>query len=76
VRLRGAIRSCCDRAAFRGGEAAKRSLRAHHCSLGKVKKAFSSKVKKGRVISQKPKAGRHLRHGAKVNLTVSKGKKS
>jgi hypothetical protein len=57
-------------------KAAKRSLKAHHCSLGKVKKAFSSKVKKGKVISQRPKAGKHLKHGAKVNVTVSKGKKS
>jgi beta-lactam-binding protein with PASTA domain len=57
-------------------KAAKRSLKAHHCSLGKVKHAFSKKAKKGRVISQKPKAGKHLHNGAKVGVTVSKGKKS
>jgi hypothetical protein len=56
-------------------KAARRSLTTHHCSMGKVKHAFSKKVKKGRVISQKPKAGKHLSHGAKVNVTVSKGKK-
>jgi beta-lactam-binding protein with PASTA domain len=56
-------------------KAARRSLKAHACSAGKVKHAFSSKVKKGRVISQKPKAGRHFKHGAEVNVTVSKGKK-
>jgi PASTA domain len=32
-------------------------------------------VKKGKVISQKPKAGKHLKHNAKVSVTVSKGKK-
>jgi hypothetical protein len=56
--------------------AAKRSLKSHHCTLGKVKHAFSSNVKKGKVISQKPKAGKHLKHNAKVSVTVSKGKKS
>jgi Uncharacterized protein conserved in bacteria len=54
--------------------AAKRALKAHSCRVGKVKQAFSSKVKKGRVVAQKPKPGKHLRHGAKVALTVSKGK--
>jgi beta-lactam-binding protein with PASTA domain len=55
--------------------AAKRALKAHACTTGKIKHAFSSKVKKGRVISQKPKAGKHLKHNAKVGLTVSRGKK-
>ena len=53
--------------------AAKRALRAHSCSAGKIKQAFSSKVRAGRVISQSPKAGTHLKHNARVNLTVSKG---
>jgi beta-lactam-binding protein with PASTA domain len=55
--------------------AAKHALKAHFCAAGKVKEAFSRKVKKGRVISEKPKAGTHLRHGGKVGLTVSEGKK-
>jgi hypothetical protein len=53
---------------------AKRTLKAHSCRVGKVKQAVSSTVKKGRVISQKPQRGKHLRHGGKVALTVSKGK--
>jgi hypothetical protein len=57
-------------------KAAKRALKAHSCSLGKVKRGFSSKVKKGRVISQRPKPGRHLSHGAKVSLVISKGRRS
>ncbi|MFL6228084.1 MAG: PASTA domain-containing protein, partial [Pyrinomonadaceae bacterium] len=57
-------------------KAAKRALRTHSCSLGRVKRAFSSRVKKGRVISQRPKAGRHLKHGAKVRLVISKGRRS
>lgn len=55
--------------------AAKRVLKAHACTAGKIKHAFSGKVKKGRVIAQKPRKGTHLRHNGKVRLTVSKGKK-
>jgi len=55
--------------------AAKRAIKAHNCSVGKIKHSFSSKVKKGRVISQKPKPGKRLKHGAKVNLVVSKGRR-
>jgi pro-kumamolisin-like protein/PASTA domain-containing protein/IPT/TIG domain-containing protein len=52
---------------------AKRALKAHFCSAGKIKQAFSSTVTAGHVISQSPKAGTHLRHNGKVSLTVSKG---
>jgi hypothetical protein len=54
--------------------AAKRALKAHFCRPGKIKHAFSKKVKKGRVISQKPKPHSHLKHNGKVSLSVSKGK--
>jgi hypothetical protein len=56
--------------------AAKRSIRKAHCSPGKVTRAFSKSVKKGRVISQKPKPGKKLAAGSKVKLKVSKGKKT
>jgi hypothetical protein len=55
-------------------KAAKRAIRAHACTTGRIKHAASRTVKKGRVISQKPKPGRRLKHGAKVNLVVSKGR--
>lgn len=51
---------------------AKRALKSHDCSLGRVKYAFSSRVKRGRVISEKPRAGRHLKHGAKVGLVLAR----
>jgi hypothetical protein len=54
--------------------AAKSVLTQAHCTLGKVTKKFS-KVKKGRVIVQRPKSGTNLAAGAKVNLVVSRGKK-
>jgi uncharacterized delta-60 repeat protein len=56
--------------------AARRAIVKAHCSVGKVTRAFSSKVKKGRVISQKPQAGKRLGAGSKVKLMVSKGKKA
>jgi PASTA domain/Divergent InlB B-repeat domain len=54
--------------------AAKRALKSHACTVGKVRRMSSRKIKKGRVISEKPKAGARLRHGAKVNLVVSRGR--
>jgi hypothetical protein len=54
---------------------AKKTLSAHSCRAGKIKHAFSKKVKKGHVVSQRPKAHKRLAHNAKVNLVVSKGKK-
>lgn len=53
---------------------AKSALTHAHCAAGKITRKFS-KVKKGRVISQKPKAGTHLSAGSKVNLVLSKGKR-
>lgn len=54
--------------------AAKRALKARSCRAGKVRHVASGR-KKGRVVAQKPRPGRHLRHGAKVRLTVSEGRK-
>jgi serine/threonine-protein kinase len=54
--------------------AAKRVIKSRHCSVGKIKRAASRKVKRGHVISQKPRPGSRLRRGAKVNLVVSRGR--
>jgi hypothetical protein len=56
--------------------AGKQAIRTAHCSVGKVTRAFSARVKKGRVISQKPKPGTKLAAGSNVKLKVSKGKKT
>jgi len=55
--------------------AARLALRRAACTVGKVKRAYSKKVKKGRVLSQKPRPGAQLPAGTKVNLVISKGKK-
>ena len=44
-----------------------------HCKVGKVRKKFSRRRKKGKVIAQKPKAGKTLPANSKVRLTVGKG---
>jgi beta-lactam-binding protein with PASTA domain len=54
--------------------AAKKSLKAAGCKVGKIK-SKKSKKKKGRVIAQGRKAGSKLPAGATVPLTVSKGPK-
>jgi PASTA domain/Divergent InlB B-repeat domain len=54
---------------------ARHLLGLRHCTLGKVKRAISRKVKKGHVISQRPRPGSRLKHGARVNFVVSKGKR-
>ena len=52
--------------------AAKAAIRKAFCSVGKIKLVASSKAK-GRVVSQKPRHGRHLKQHAKVALAVSRG---
>jgi hypothetical protein len=55
--------------------AARRAITHSACAVGKIGRAFSSTVKKGHVVSQRPKAGKKLAYHARVSLVVSKGKK-
>jgi uncharacterized delta-60 repeat protein len=55
--------------------AAKKLVRRADCSVGKVRRASSATVKKGRVIAQKPTPGAKRHPHSKVKLKVSKGKK-
>ena len=55
--------------------AAKRGLAAAHCKAGKVTRKYSSKVKKGRVISQDEPPGTRLAPGTTVDLVVSRGRR-
>jgi len=55
--------------------AAKRKLARVNCRAGKIRRAYSKQVKKGRVLSQKPEFGAVRPGGAKVNLTVSAGRR-
>ena len=53
--------------------AAKAALSKASCKTGKVTRAKSRRIKKGRVISSKPKAGTSRPNGAAVALVVSRG---
>jgi hypothetical protein len=56
-------------------KAAEHALTKAHCKLGRITRKYSKEVRRGRVISQKPKPGRHGPMSARVNFTVSKGRK-
>jgi PASTA domain len=47
-------------------------LAAHKCRLGKVTRVHAKPKKRGLVVSQSPRAGRHLRAGAKVSVRIGK----
>jgi Divergent InlB B-repeat domain/PASTA domain len=54
-------------------KAAKVALKQAFCSVGTVKTAPSSQVKKGQIIAQQPKHGKRLKQHAKVSLIVGTG---
>jgi beta-lactam-binding protein with PASTA domain len=54
---------------------AKARVAAGHCRTGTVTRAKSRTVAKGKVISQRPKAGTKLASGAKISLVVSRGRR-
>jgi uncharacterized delta-60 repeat protein len=45
------------------------------CRLGRVERAYSRTLGKGRVVSQRPRAGARLAELAKVDLVVSRGRR-
>jgi hypothetical protein len=53
---------------------AKRTLARANCRVGKIRRAYS-RLKRGRVIREKPRAGTVLPKGSKVNLVVSLGRR-
>jgi PASTA domain/Divergent InlB B-repeat domain len=52
---------------------ARAAITKAHCKVGKVTRKASSARKKGKVIGQSPKAGKQMRNGARVNVTVGRG---
>jgi alpha-tubulin suppressor-like RCC1 family protein len=52
---------------------ARRALAKAHCAVGSVRRVYSARVPAGRVLSQRPRHGRRLAFGARVNLVVSRG---
>jgi subtilisin family serine protease len=54
---------------------AKRSLAKRGCAMGRVSRAYSRRVRRGRIVSQRPGPGLRLRRGAKVAVVVSRGRR-
>jgi uncharacterized delta-60 repeat protein len=54
---------------------AKAKLSGAQCRLGKVRRAYSPRVRKGRVISQRPGPRARLAERAKVDLLISRGRR-
>ena len=55
--------------------AGRRKLAASHCRLGSVKRTYSRRVARGRIISQRPRAGTELSDRGKVSVVVSRGRR-
>jgi hypothetical protein len=55
--------------------AARHAIRSHNCTVGKITHAASSAIRKGRVVSQKPRPGKRLRRRARVSVVVSRGRR-
>jgi hypothetical protein len=54
---------------------ARRQLAAKRCALGRVTRAFSAKVRKGKIISQSRRPGTRLARGTKVAVRLSRGRR-
>jgi subtilisin family serine protease len=54
---------------------AKRALAKRGCRVGRVTRAFSRRVRRGRVVAQRPGPGLRLRRGTKVAVVLSRGRR-
>jgi peptide/nickel transport system substrate-binding protein len=54
---------------------ARRMLRAKRCALGRVTRAYSAKVRTGRIIRQSRRPAARLPRGTRVNVVVSRGRR-
>jgi hypothetical protein len=54
---------------------ARHIILARHCTVGRIRRAYSKRIKKDRVISQKPKPSTLLPNHGKLGLIVSRGRK-
>jgi beta-lactam-binding protein with PASTA domain len=51
---------------------AETKIRKAHCRTGKVTRRRVARARRGKVISQRPRAGRRLANGGRVNLVVGR----
>lgn len=55
---------------------ARQTIIAAHCRVGRITRRYSKTIRKGRVLSQARAAGRRLPNGARINLVVSRGRRT
>jgi subtilisin family serine protease len=53
---------------------AKRALVKKGCRLGRISRTYSRRVRRGRIVAQRPRPGLRLRRGAKVAVVLSRGR--
>jgi PASTA domain len=54
---------------------ARRMLAARRCALGRVTRAYSAKVRRGRIVRQSRRPGIRLPRGTRVHVVVSRGRR-
>jgi beta-lactam-binding protein with PASTA domain len=52
---------------------ARSKIARSHCAVGSVRHRTSTAGKKGKVLSQTPRPGKRLKHGARLSLAVGTG---
>jgi beta-lactam-binding protein with PASTA domain len=50
-------------------------LRSRRCAIGRVRRTYSAKIKKGKIISQARRPGIRLARGTRVNVLISRGRR-
>jgi hypothetical protein len=70
-----ARRCLVPRVVHRSLRTARRAIVRAHCRVGRVRRAYSRRVRRGLVLTQTPRPGRRLRNGARVSLVVSRGRR-
>ena len=75
VAVRRTVSAVCVVPSLKGRTvvAARKALAARKCALGGVRRKYSSKVKRNRIVAQSRRAGARLPRGTKVNVVVSRG---
>jgi subtilisin family serine protease len=54
---------------------AKRALVKRGCKLGRISRTYSRRVRRGRIVAQRPRPGLRLRRGGKVAVELSRGRR-
>jgi uncharacterized delta-60 repeat protein len=76
VRYLGAPRTCkVPNVRGRKLAAARKTIKKARCAIGKITRKPSKQAQRGRVLSQRPKAGTRVPNGTKVNLLVGQGRR-